>query len=88
LMPVCHLLYGWLPAWYMPSVWILTCPACHVSLSPRYPHALFFLGLLQSKEFCKELSKTNVIEFIHTQQFRCALRSRCVLYHMIKILCV
>jgi hypothetical protein len=33
---------------------------------------LFFLDLLQSKEFCKELSKTNVIEFIHTQQFRCA----------------
>ncbi|KAF5830643.1 SOH1-domain-containing protein [Dunaliella salina] len=36
----------------------------------QYPHALFFLELLQSPDFRKEIARSTVTEFIHTQQFR------------------
>lgn len=34
-----------------------------------YPHALFFLELLQSEEFRTALASSQVKELIHTQQF-------------------
>ena len=34
-----------------------------------YPSALFFLDMLQSKEFKEAVAKCSVAEFLHTQQF-------------------
>ncbi|KAK9813961.1 hypothetical protein WJX73_006969 [Symbiochloris irregularis] len=39
--------------------------ACHIS----YPHCLFFLEMLQSKQFRTAMARADVTEMVHSQQF-------------------